>query len=78
MNDGGRLIRACVEMLDRTPRILLGLEEHWLRGSEAEAGSCVDGFGLSASLEAGWLRRGGSLPAGLSLLALLRKPWTDA
>ncbi len=29
-------------------------------------------------LEAGWLRRGGRLPAGLSLLAVLRKPWTDA
>ena len=28
--------------------------------------------------EAGWLRRGGTLPAGLSLLAVLRKPWTDA
>ncbi len=29
-------------------------------------------------LEAGWLRWGGRLPAGLSLLAVLRKPWTDA
>jgi SAM-dependent methyltransferase len=28
--------------------------------------------------EAGWLRRGGTLPAGLSLLAVVRKPWTDA
>jgi len=28
-------------------------------------------------LEAGWLRHGGTLPAGLSLLAVLRKPWTD-
>jgi SAM-dependent methyltransferase len=27
-------------------------------------------------LEAGWLRRGGTLPLGLSLLAVLRKPWT--
>jgi SAM-dependent methyltransferase len=29
-------------------------------------------------LEAGWLRHGRTLPAGLSLLAVLRKPWTDA
>ncbi len=29
-------------------------------------------------LEARWLGRGGTLPAGLSLLAVLRKPWTDA
>jgi SAM-dependent methyltransferase len=28
-------------------------------------------------LEAGWLRHGGTLPAGLSLLAMLRKPWTN-
>lgn len=28
--------------------------------------------------EAGWLRRGHTLPAGLSLLAMLRRPWTDA
>ena len=28
--------------------------------------------------EAGWLRRGGTLPAGLSLLAVLRKPGTAA
>ena len=27
-------------------------------------------------LEAGWLRRGHTLPLGLSLLAVLRKPWT--
>lgn len=27
-------------------------------------------------LEAGWMRHGGTLPAGLSLLAVLRKPWT--
>jgi SAM-dependent methyltransferase len=27
-------------------------------------------------LEAGWLRRGHTLPVGLSLLAVLRKPWT--
>jgi hypothetical protein len=27
------------------------------------------------ALEAGWLRRGGTLPAGLSLLAVLRNPW---
>ncbi len=26
--------------------------------------------------EAGWLARGGRLPAGLSLIAVLRKPWT--
>ena len=29
-------------------------------------------------LEAGWMRHGGTLPAGLSLLAVLRKPWTAA
>jgi SAM-dependent methyltransferase len=29
-------------------------------------------------LEAGWLRHGRTLPAGLSLLALLRKPWMAA
>lgn len=29
-------------------------------------------------LEAGWLRRGGTLPLGLSLLAVLRKSWTQA
>ncbi len=29
-------------------------------------------------VEAGWLRQGRTLPAGLSLLAVLRKPWTDA
>jgi SAM-dependent methyltransferase len=29
-------------------------------------------------LEAGWLRRGRTLPVGLSLLAVLRKPWTGA
>jgi hypothetical protein len=29
-------------------------------------------------LEAGWLGRGGTLPAGLSLLAVLRRPWADA
>ncbi len=29
-------------------------------------------------LEAGWLRHGRTLPAGLSLLAVLRKPWTEA
>ena len=29
------------------------------------------------ALEARWLGRGGRLPAGLSLLAVLRKPWTD-
>lgn len=28
-------------------------------------------------LEAGWLGQGRTLPAGLSLLAVLRKPWTD-
>ena len=28
--------------------------------------------------EADWLRHGGTLPAGLSVLAVLRKPWTDA
>ena len=28
--------------------------------------------------EAGWLSRGGSLPAGLSLVAVLRKPWAAA
>jgi SAM-dependent methyltransferase len=27
-------------------------------------------------VEAGWLGRGGTLPAGLSLIAVLRKPWT--
>jgi SAM-dependent methyltransferase len=27
-------------------------------------------------LEAGWLRRGGTLPVGLSLVAVFRKPWT--
>jgi hypothetical protein len=29
-------------------------------------------------LEAGWMRHGGTLPAGLSLLAVLRKSWTAA
>jgi hypothetical protein len=29
-------------------------------------------------VEARWLRRGHTLPAGLSLLAVLRRPWTDA
>jgi SAM-dependent methyltransferase len=29
-------------------------------------------------LEAGWLRRGRTLPLGLSLLTVLRKPWTAA
>jgi SAM-dependent methyltransferase len=28
-------------------------------------------------LEASWLARGRTLPAGLSLMAVLRKPWTD-
>ena len=30
---------------------------------------------LPLRAEAGWLARGGTLPAGLSLLALLRRPW---
>jgi SAM-dependent methyltransferase len=29
-------------------------------------------------LEAGWLRHGRTLPAGLSLMAMLRKPWAPA
>ncbi len=29
-------------------------------------------------LEAGWLRHGRTLPAGLSLMAMLRKPWAQA
>ncbi|MGO9885591.1 MAG: class I SAM-dependent methyltransferase [Solirubrobacteraceae bacterium] len=56
----------------------LGTHDGYTNDLELGPGWLNDALEQPLRFEAGWLGRGHTLPAGLSLLAVLRRPWTDA
>jgi SAM-dependent methyltransferase len=62
----------------RVGRRRLGLEQAGNNDLQVAPRWLNDSLEQPLRLESGWLRRGGTLPLGLSLLAVLRKPWAPA
>jgi SAM-dependent methyltransferase len=62
----------------RVGRRRLGLEQADNNDLEVGPKWLNDSLEQPLRFESGWLRQGGTLPLGLSLLGVLRKPWTSA